>query len=201
MVSESNSFWGPGGRRESKMNAAFSDTLFSCPSLLPTVILFCIFSLLRCMLRPFYPCLWPLQMLPFAAALCNLTLLNFISYHVFTSESQVLIWTPCQCHSSNGNQQRHGATLIKVKFKSGWGVGHVTWRDAERERRWGRGRQGTREQNRDEGVWQNSSTQWLITLHLCVWLGGTSLRHSSCPVQSSQPLDMLYRPAGWRRHA
>lgn len=69
--------------------------------LLSLIVTHChiILSLLSCLLRPFYPCLWPLQILPFAAALCNLTLLNFILYHVITSESQVLIWAPCQCHS------------------------------------------------------------------------------------------------------
>ncbi len=98
--------WGEGF----KMEAAFLVPLFSCPSLLLSVTLFCISSLLRHMLRPFYPCLWPLQILPFAAALCNLTLLNFILYHVFTSESQVLIWTTSQCHLQMETSRGMGET-------------------------------------------------------------------------------------------
>lgn len=34
--------------------------------------------------------------------------------------------------------------------------------------------------------WQTSSTEWLITLHLCLWQREPSLCHSSCPVHCSQ---------------
>lgn len=61
--------------------------LCSFPPLLIAALIFCLFLQLSCMLRPLYPCLRPLQILPFVTALCNLTLLNFIIKHMAGSEA------------------------------------------------------------------------------------------------------------------
>lgn len=150
----------------------------------------CYRFLSRRTLRPFTPLPVTFTLLLTAAALRNLTLLNSVLYNVFARESQALAWALYQRHVSKSTR---GAIFLGWREMSGlleWDLmqqsngGNEDVQEGEAERR--RDRLGQTVSKTEAGSWQNSSTEWLITLHLCLWQQEPSLCHSSCPVRSSQ---------------
>lgn len=92
--------------------------LCSFPPLLIAALIFCLFLQLSCMLRPLYPCLRPLQILPFVTALCNLTLLNFIIKHMAGSEAHHYTFFKNGIQYSFGHSLKSNLSLINYKHST-----------------------------------------------------------------------------------